>query len=460
MWGISSVKFYTKFSLIFLILILLFAISLIYINYYSLGRLYDRVEQQLNRNYALSISQELQPIIEMKYTTEMIKEEIHYMMVLNPMVEIYLLNDQGEIMSFFTSPGDKLSRKRVDIFPVEQFIYNGSTLPILGDDPKDLTNKKPFSAAPISLGGDMGYIYVILRGRSFDRNLQTSSFYYFRESGMFSLLLVTTLILIIATILFSSLTKPLNSLVKQVKLLKSGQYSNKKPIVEHDELGLLTNTFYDMANRLSQTVNNLRNLSHDLRSPLTTIKGALETIEMRSDEKSYTEMALKSVNRMDHMIEQALQLIRLENSEIKSNMERFSILELIYDITACYSMEIEINSPKENTFITGDISLIERAIRNILDNTLKYNYDDVSVIINLKRTKHYLEIIISDSGTGIDESDIDRIVERCYRGKSDVDGSGLGLAITNEIMQLHSGYLKILNTYPGLSVHLGFSLTL
>lgn len=439
-------KIYTKLSLYLLLLISTLAISLIFINYHSLIRLYDRVEQELNWNYASSIKEELQPIIEESFSSDMVKSQIHYMMVLNPMVEIYLIDSTGKILSFFTQPGDILALNSIDITPIEQFIYHGSMLPILGDDPKDKQNKKPFSAAPINFGGEMGYIYVILRGQSFDRNLAMSSGYYIRESGIYVFFFILLIVLILGFILFFQLTKPIRSLNEQVELLKQGRYINKTPISVKDELGILTNTFYDMANRQSKTISNLRNLSHDLRSPLTAVQGALETLESKNGKNSYTTIGLKSTNSITKLIDLVFDLIKLENREILPQYEMFSMVELIYDITSSYSTSITITPPEKDIFIYADISLIERAVRNILDNSVKYNDNSVEITINFSTNKTFVELHIRDNGVGIDREDLDYVFQRFYRGKSDTEGSGLGLSIVKEIITLHTGYISIENS--------------
>lgn len=376
------------------------------------------------------------------------------MMVLNPMVEIYLIDSTGDILSFFTQPGDILALDSIEITPVEQFIYHGSMLPILGDDPKDKQSKKPFSAAPISFGGEMGYIYVILRGQSFDRNLSLSSNSYIRESGIYVLFFIVFIVLILGLILFFQLTKPIRNLSEQVDLLKHGRYINKTPISVKDELGLLTNTFYDMANKQSKTISNLRSLSHDLRSPLTSVMGALETMETKYGSNRYTQIGLNSANNMTKLIDMVFELIKLENREVKPQFEQFSLVELIYDITSSYKNYITVSPPERDLFIFADISLIERVVRNILDNSIKYNNNSVEININFLIKKNFVELHIGDNGVGIDRENLDYVFQRFYRGTKELEGSGLGLSIVKEIIDMHNGYVSM-ESLKGVMVKIG-----
>ena len=135
--------------------------------------MFDEVEQILNREYAASIAMELQPLVADGFSNNIIKEEIHYMMVLNPMVEIYFLDASGDVVSYFIHPEKTLERDSIDLVPVRRFVDGVGGDLILGDDPRGGSERKPFSAARLPMGDEEGFVYVILRGNSYDRSLQT-----------------------------------------------------------------------------------------------------------------------------------------------------------------------------------------------------------------------------------------------------------------------------------------------
>ena len=113
MRGVASVlsNFYARLSLVFLLLVSALGISCLVIAFNYAGHLFDEVEQLLNRNYAKSIADEIAPLVDKELSVDRIGSAIHYMMVLNPMVEIYLLDEKGGILAFFAHPGEKIVRE-------------------------------------------------------------------------------------------------------------------------------------------------------------------------------------------------------------------------------------------------------------------------------------------------------------------------------------------------------------
>ena len=102
----------------------------------SSQHLFDDVEQLLNREYARSIADELRPLVAQGFSEERVKGAIHYMMVLNPMVEIYLLDAGGKILAYFLNPAEKIERNTVDLAPVRAFVQSAGHRLSLGEDPR------------------------------------------------------------------------------------------------------------------------------------------------------------------------------------------------------------------------------------------------------------------------------------------------------------------------------------
>ncbi|TFG58257.1 MAG: hypothetical protein E4H36_15550, partial [Spirochaetales bacterium] len=174
-------SFYIRLSLIFLLLITVLGASSLIIAFYFSGHLFDEVEQRLNRDYARNIALEIQPLVEGGFDEDRIKSAIHYMMVLNPMVEIYILSDQGEILVYFTHPQDRILKEKVVLVPVNQFVSSNDKGFFLGDDPRSNTRRKPFSAAAMQMGDQTGYVYIILGGKDYDTSFESiRSGYYAR----------------------------------------------------------------------------------------------------------------------------------------------------------------------------------------------------------------------------------------------------------------------------------------
>lgn len=457
-------SFYSRLSLLFLLLILVLGGTTLVIAFNSSGHLFDNVEQELNRQYAASLAVELQPYVTDEIDETKIKETIHYLMVVNPSVEIYLISRHGNVLAYFTGPGDMVKRHKVDMEPVLKFIYSNSRQTVLGIDPRSEEGVKPFSAAPMKIAGDQGYIYVILRGRDFDRSLEMIRNSYYLRTGFFTLLLVFIATFILGLMLFSLLTRRLRRLGEAVKSFETGDYSQRVTVSGTDEIAALGRTFNDMAqsveNSIQQRNDLIANISHDLRSPLTSIRGHLETVLLKDDRltreerREYLEASLKSVSAFQTLVEQLFELSRLENREYKGHFETFFPAELAQDVmfklkarAEAKGIDLSIQHSERNSPYEGDIALMERALTNLLENALNYSNQGDRVILSLAEEEGELTIRVEDTGEGIPEEDLPRIFERFYRADKSRDrrlpGTGLGLAIVKEIVELHNGSVSV-----------------
>jgi len=457
-------SFYGRLSALFLLLVLILAASSLSIAFRSAGHLFDEVEQELNRKYASSLAVELQPFVTDEIRKEMIMERIQYMMVLNPMVEIYLISGKGDVLAYFTGPGDMVKRHKVNMEPVRAFVYGFNDELIRGDDPRTTDQLKPFSAAPLKISGGQGYVYVILRGRNFDRSLGMIRSSYYIRSGLIAFLLALAATLIAGLTLFSLLTARLRKLGKSVKGFEKGDYSNRVDIKGSDEIAALGRAFNDMARSVEQGIrqrNDLTtNISHDLRSPLTSIRGNLETVLLKDESLSreeritYLESALKGVSAFQRQVEQLFELSKLESRDIQVRREMFFPAELAQDTILKFQAQAEgkgialtLYRSERNLPYQGDIALMERALSNLLENALIYTEKGGSVSLTLEERDHSLSISVKDSGPGIAPEEADRIFERFYRGDKSrnrrIAGTGLGLSIAKEIVELHGGTVKL-----------------
>jgi hypothetical protein len=150
-------SFYGKLSAIFLILLLLMAVIQIFITIDASRSFYSQTDQALNQNLAKDIAKEFTPAVQDSLDMAAIEHMMHYMMVMNPKIEIYLLDNKGKILAFFAEPQKKVKAQYVDLEPVKDFINGSEEIPILGDDPRHPGRRKVFSAAPIQISGKPGF---------------------------------------------------------------------------------------------------------------------------------------------------------------------------------------------------------------------------------------------------------------------------------------------------------------
>ena len=162
-------SFYGTLSVVFLLLLLVLGVSQIFLTMDSASNYISKVDQQLNLSLAHDMGVELKTAVEDTLNFEEIGHRIHYMMVMNPKIEIYLLDGAGNILAFFAEPGKEVKTDSVDLAPLQAFLSGTQSLPILGDDPRGSGRQKPFSAAQMPLGrlGD-GYLYIVIGGHDYD----------------------------------------------------------------------------------------------------------------------------------------------------------------------------------------------------------------------------------------------------------------------------------------------------
>jgi signal transduction histidine kinase len=464
-------SFYARISTIFLFLIVVLGVGWVVIAFNSARQLFSEVEQVLNREYARSIAEEIQPMVAGGFEESRVRGAIHYMMVLNPMVEIYLLDAQGKILAYFTGPSDRVVRGSVDMGPVRKFVDSGGEALILGDDPRSAGRAKPFSAAPLTMGDAMGYVYIILGGEHYDATLRMIRQSYILRAGIVALLLALLCTLIVGLSLFFLLTRPLRALIEAVRSFEKGELGRRVNTHGRDEVAGLGRSFNEMAATIEADMEKLReaermrkeligNISHDLRSPLASIQGYLETILLKDaslspdERRRFLEISLKNTASLKRLVEELFELVKLDTRQVQPKKEPFQAAELAQDAVLKLKpgadgagVSLTVEGPQDLPLVHGDIGLVERVLTNLIENALAYSSPGGSVRVALSRDKGTVQISVIDTGTGIGPEDLPHIFDRFYRADRSRDrtrgGAGLGLAIAREIVELHGSTLLV-----------------
>lgn len=478
-------SFYARLSMLFLILVFILGGTSLFSAFNASTHLFDEVHQLLNREYAATISVELSDITSEDPTEEEIKEAIHYMMVLNPNVEIYLVDSDGLILSYFTGEGKTIKRDHIDTEPLEIFQASNGYTTILGDDPRTDDEKKPFSAAAMQINSNPGWVYVILRGQGFDSSLAMVRANYYLRSGLTTFLIAILFTLVAGLFLFFILTDRLRKLSEDVQIFKEGNYDHRVEIKGNDEFAQLGSTFNEMAESIEEGMQKLKeadsqrsqliaNISHDLRSPLTSIRGHLETLLLEenniseAEKREYVEITLRNVAGFQRLVEELLDLARFESGQIVPEKLQFSLAELIQDVVLkmrgqsdSNDIVIEYNPDPNLPFYNGDIGLIERALTNIIGNAIEHTPKKGTIDVDLSFYDGMYHISVLDSGAGIPLDNQPHIFERFYRVDKSrnrkTKSTGLGLAIAKEVVELHGGFIEARNSDEGGAI---FTITL
>lgn len=466
-------SFYGKLSAIFLVLLLMMGIAQVYISIDSTNRFYSRASQKLNANLANAMTADFALALKDSIDKSMIEEMIHYMMVINPKIEIYLLDDQGKILAFFAEPHKKITVEKVDLAPIQDFINNRQQTkgPILGDNPRNTGQLKPFSAAPIRIGQDEGYLYVITESELFDSAADAIRGDYLVRTLLTGLLLSLIATGIIGLLLFAFLTRRLRQVREAVQQFEQGHYQERLPVSADDELGNLATSFNHMADTIVANMEELKktdnlrrelvaNVSHDLRSPLASIRGYLETILIKEDKlpaekrTEYIKTILSTTGHLEKLVDQLFELSKLDAQQILPQFEAFPIADLVQDVTMKYKpiaeekgINLLASVPQQLPMAYADIGLIERAISNLIENAIRYTESSGTVKIAVSYDRNKIMIQVSDTGCGISEADLPHIFDRFYRVEKSrarsTGGTGLGLAITKKILDIHQSAIDV-----------------
>jgi len=203
------------------------------------------------------------------------------------------------------------------------------------------------------------------------------------------------------------------------------------------------------------------NVSHELRTPLTTIKSYAETLlegalEEASIARQFTEVINNEADRMTRIVNDLLELSRLDNKEIRWKKEPLNIARVLKDVIS----KMEVNAVRKNQKLTfnvvpdrngfesfADRDKMEQVFQNILSNAIKYTPEGGRIDVDLDMKDDMIEVTITDTGIGIPEKDLPRIFERFYRvdktRSREMGGTGLGLSIAKEIVEAHGGKIVI-----------------
>ena len=468
---------YSKLALVLTGLFCIVGIAFAIVTIFSTDMYQQEVNQQLNSNLAQYIVDERNLIEDGRVNEDALKELFHMLMVINPSVEIYLLDNGGKILAFSAPPG-KVKRKKIGLAPILKWINSDKTQIILGEDPRNPDGKKVFTAAPVFDGNaPFGYLYVILGGEEFDGIAAKIKKSFILRISMWIMLGSLLFALVTGLILFAMLTGRLKNLARIMDSFKKGEkidLADKTKAIENkpsDEIDRLTNSFRTMAEHINYQMERLQksdslrrelvaNVSHDLRTPLATLRGYMETLLLKEDnlteaeQKEYLKIAIRHCVRLNELVNELFELAKLDSEEIKLKPEPFNINELVYDIVQKFRLKakekdvlISINMEKESTIIDADIALIERALENLIENAIHYTNKAGTVTIALSEEKGTVKISVNNTGKAIPPEELpflfDRFFQSTKRVKDGQGHSGLGLAITKKIVELHNSVIDV-----------------
>lgn len=256
--------------------------------------------------------------------------------------------------------------------------------------------------------------------------------------------------------------KPLQQMSKAARQFAHGDFSYRVHIHSNDEMAELADSFNEMASELATLEGSRRsfvaNVSHELKTPMTTISGFIDgildgTIPLEKQDY-YLHIVSDEVKRLSRLVVAMLNMSKIESGDFKMQQSNYDIAGQIFKIFVTF--EQKINQKKidirgldklESTFVHADPDMIYQVIFNLVDNAVKFTNEGGYIDASLHRQNGKVFIKIRNSGNGISPEELPKIFERFYkvdRSRSlDVRGAGLGLYIVKNMVELHGGQITV-----------------
>ena len=462
-----------RLSLVFAVLLLVCCGASVWLQTRTRGLHEQEITQRLSLGLAAHIAGNAELMQPSGLNAPAVKDLFGQLMAVNPSVEVYLLSPDGHIQA----PKGHLKHDRVDLAPIRTLIAGGA-LPVFGDDPRSLSGeRKVFSVAPMQLDGRItGYVYVVLLGENRDAlaaGLVATSVW---RSMLWSMGLVTLLCLLAGLAAFRLITRPLRRLTSAVQqfdadglvALHSAAPALADAAHGGGEIATLADAFGRMTQRIADQWRELTlqdqqrrelfaNISHDLRTPLTSLHGYLETLLIKADtlgpddRRRYLEIALGQSSKVGRLAQELFELARLEYGVVKPAMESFALADLVQDVFQKFELAAEARGQHlvpdiapGLPVVTADLGMIERVLTNLLDNAIRHTPEGGEIVVQLRSEKGGVRVEVSDTGTGIPDALQTALFERPVFSWTGGRAGGLGLVVVKRILELHGSDIRLL----------------
>jgi signal transduction histidine kinase len=466
----------------------------------------QEVVQGLSRDLAAHIAAQAPLMDERGPMPGAVRRLFGQLMAVNPSVEVYLLDTDGRVVEHAAPQGHTV-RERVDLDPIRRFLAR-EALPITGDDPRS-SARKVFSAAPLRVGDrDAGFVYVVLLGEAHDRLAGLDATGNALRVALWSIAMVALLCLAAGLIAFGLITRPLRRLAEAVRRYNIDDVAAVDGInnfndtggtgvtsvtmatgnakapdlfmddglpagTQRDEIAVLRAAFSQMATRIGEQWRRLSRqdeqrremvttISHDLRTPLSSLHGYLETLLLKDGQldpaqrRRYLEIAIEQSTAVGGLARSLFELARLEQGFVEPQLESFQLTDLVQDVFQKFELvatqrQVTLSARFDEPVpaVEADLGLIERVLTNLLDNALRHTPAGGQVQVTLERASPAsVRVTLADTGPGIDPARRADLFQRPFNVDGARRGGGLGLRIVHRILALHGAEIRLLEA-PG-----------
>jgi signal transduction histidine kinase len=271
--------------------------------------------------------------------------------------------------------------------------------------------------------------------------------------------------LAVVQLLAHGMTRPLREMVAAAQAMARGDYGRRVTATSRDEVGELARAFNTMASELAETDRMRRDLvanaSHELRTPIGALRAVVENLAdgVEPAAAETYETMLRQVDRLATLVEQLLDLSRLESGAARLDRERLLVEPLLADVAAEWrakaqgrDVELAVRVEPKSLSVHADAARLHQVLANLVANAVRHARSGGRVEVEGSAAGEIVRLAIADDGPGIAAADAERVFERFYRadhGRAVTEGgSGLGLAIARWIVELHGGTIRAEGRHP------------
>jgi len=353
-------------------------------------------------------------------------------------VHATIFNNKGEIFAHYSKPGLDSFRIK-DILKQRRFLFSGNEL---------------FVSSAITNNNEViGKVYLDVELSELQQTKE-----YKLELAAILLIIALLFSFLIAVGVQTYISKRLLKLVSTMKKVsETGDYAEPLEDEGKDEIATLIQVFNKLMQQIKENQQKKDEFigiaSHELKTPLTTIKGYIEMLNMMEQDptkKQFVEKAMLNVNKLERLIRDLLDVSKIQSGQLQLEMKEFNMNDLLRETVNAVQMvsapRIILEDKLQNEIVYGDRQRIEQVLLNLLSNAIKYSPGENKVIIDSEKTDKELLIKIRDFGIGITKEEQTNIFERFYRSKNTsvhISGFGLGLYICRDIITRHYGKIWV-----------------
>ncbi|WP_299571825.1 HAMP domain-containing sensor histidine kinase [uncultured Shewanella sp.] len=441
----------------------------------------NQIQQSLHLQLAEHMAH-INPLLSQGITSDAaLKEAFHDFMLLGPSFEIYTLDPEGRVVAY-DAKEEKIKKDRVDLNKIQQFIA-GRDLPILGTDPRSTETQKIFSVSPLVTenGLHSGYLYVIIGGEDYDSwqaliNSENQPKLWGATIGFW---IIFALILFV--LLLGFFTRPIQKLASDLTRLKDAPLEENLTLPDRYNGSLEIKKLSEHINHLLQELNRqhqqvkrqqqakhdfLLHLSHDLKTPLTSLIGYIDTwLLSPPDERQpeYIEYAANSGQNLQQLLSQLLELAALENGQISAQIKQINLREVLLDLQQTFAPRAQKLGVTLDFDVTDELQvytdpqLMRRILNNLVDNALRYTPKHGTITVYSETLNGHSWLAVKDTGAGMHKHEVEALKQLSmhqlnFAPDQPLPQLGVGLAIVRQLLGLLKCRIDIKST-PGKGSH-------